>query len=171
MSSLPKDLAEQIAALKVLIVDDQHSMRKVIRTMLAGVGVRSVFEAGDGEAGLRALSDSCPDIVIVDWDMPLIDGIEFVRVARTPGQSVSPGIPIIMLTGHADNWRVVEATRYGVHEFLVKPVSTKALLDRIINILRTPRPMMMVQNHYIPAPRRLVVLEDSEKLQAKIMPR
>ena len=101
-----------------------------------------------------------PDLVIVDWEMPLIDGAEFVRIVRSPGEFPVPDMPIIMLSGHGDRWRVVEAARIGVHEYLLKPVSTKALHDRIVAIIGRPRPTVTLDGYYGPLPRRLVVMND-----------
>jgi len=110
-SVLSKMLQPRIEALKVLVVDDDHYMRKVVRTMLNAIGVKTVFEAPDGAAGLEALRLNNPDIVIVDWEMPMIDGAQYVRMVRSPGEFPVPDIPMIMLSGHGDRWRVVEAAR------------------------------------------------------------
>jgi two-component system chemotaxis response regulator CheY len=69
-------------------------------------------------------------------------------------------VPIILLTGHGDRWRVIEAARLGVHEYLLKPVSTKALLERIAAVLIKPRKMVQLDRYYGPTPRKLVVLSD-----------
>jgi two-component system, chemotaxis family, chemotaxis protein CheY len=159
----PTDLRRlnaRIESLKVLVVDDDQYMRKVVRTMLAAIGVRHVHEACDGISGLDAIRTHLPDIVIVDWEMPMIDGAQFIRMVRTPGEFPVPDVPIIVLTGHGDRWRVVEAARVGAHEYLLKPVSTKALRDRIVSILGQPRPTIKLEGYYGPAPRRLVVLDD-----------
>ena len=161
-SVLSKMLQPRIEALKVLVVDDDHYMRKVVRTMLNAIGVKTVFEAPDGATGLEALRANNPDIVIVDWEMPMIDGAQFVRMVRTPGEFPVPDIPIIMLSGHGDRWRVVEAARIGAHEYLLKPVSTKALRDRIIAIIGRPRPTVTLEGYYGPLPRRLVMVGDSK---------
>jgi CheY-like chemotaxis protein len=155
-----KQVRARIETLRVLIVDDDQYMRKVVRTMLAAIGIRTVFEANDGMSGLDAICKHSPDIVLVDWEMPMIDGAQFVRMVRAPGEFPVPDVPIIMLTGHADRWRVLEAARLGAHEYLLKPVSTKALHDRIISILGNPRPTVKLDGYYGPYPRRLVVLGD-----------
>jgi DNA-binding response OmpR family regulator len=164
-SVLSKMLQPRIEALKVLVVDDDHYMRKVVRTMLNAIGVKTVFEAPDGVTGLESIRQNNPDLVIVDWEMPMIDGAQFVRLVRTPGEFPIPDIPIIMLSGHGDRWRVVEAARIGAHEYLLKPVSTKALHDRIIAIIAIiarPRPTVTLDGYYGPLPRRLVVMEDTK---------
>ena len=156
-------------ALKILIVDDDPYMRKVVRTMLNALGVKTVYEASDGISGLEAIRQLLPSLVIVDWEMPMIDGAQFVRMVRSPKDFPVPDVPIIMLSGHGDRWRVVEAARIGAHEYLLKPVSTKALRDRIVAILGQPRPTVKLDGYYGPAPRRLVVMEaeNSENSDSK----
>jgi DNA-binding response OmpR family regulator len=161
-TAITRLLQPRIEALKVLVIDDDHYMRKVIRTMLNAIGVKTVFEASDGASGLEAIKLNDPGLVIVDWEMPLIDGAQFVRLVRSPGQFPMPDVPIIMLSGHGDRWRVVEAARIGAHEYLLKPVSTKALLDRIIAIIGKPRPTVKLDGYYGPLPRRLVVMNDQK---------
>ena len=161
-SVLSKLLQPRIEALRVLVVDDDHYMRKVVRTMLTAIGVKTVYEASDGASGLDAIRENDPDLVIVDWEMPMIDGAQFVRMVRSPGEFPMPDVPIIMLSGHGDRWRVVEAARIGAHEYLLKPVSTKSLLDRIVAIIGRPRPTVQLDGYYGPLPRRLVVMDDSK---------
>lgn len=161
-TALTKLLQPRIEALKILVVDDDHYMRKVVRTMLNAIGVKTVFEASDGISGLDAIRQNNPDLVIVDWEMPMIDGAQFVRMVRSPGEFPCPDIPIIMLSGHGDRWRVIEAARIGAHEYLLKPVSTKSLKDRIIAIIGKPRPTVKLDGYYGPLPRRLVVLNDDK---------
>jgi two-component system, chemotaxis family, chemotaxis protein CheY len=145
----------KVLAAKVLIVDDDYYTRKVIRTLLAVVGIVNVHDAIDGASGLEAVCTLRPDIVLLDWEMPGIDGAEFTRRVRSPAEFSYPSVPIIILTGHGDRSRVAEAVRLGVHEFLLKPVSSKALLDRIAAVLLNPPPMVKRGDYYGPAPRPL----------------
>jgi CheY-like chemotaxis protein len=137
----------------VLVVDDNQYSRKLTRMLLANIGIKKVCEAADGLAGLEAIRSGAPDIVILDWEMPLLNGAEMVRIVRSPGVFPVPDIPIIMLSAHGERWRVVEAVRLGVNEFMVKPVSSKGLLDRIVSILVTPRPIVQLGDYYGPEPR------------------
>ncbi|MGI8524821.1 MAG: response regulator transcription factor [Pseudolabrys sp.] len=148
-----KFLEARFAATKVLVVDDEHYMRKVVRTLLMSIGIRTVYEAPDGIAGLEAIRTLGPDIVILDWQMPGLDGPGFVRMVRSPETFQFPDVPIIMLTGHGEKARVVEALQIGVNEFLLKPVSSKSLRDRVISVLVRPRPMIRAGNFYGPKPR------------------
>ena len=141
----------------VLVVDDNPFMRKMVRSLLTNIGVKTIYEAGDGIAGLEVIRTMSPDVVILDWEMPLLNGPEFVRIVRSPGVFPLPDIPIIMLSAYCERWRIVEAVRIGVNEFLCKPVSAKALLDRFISILAKPRVSVQMGEYYGPEPRKLTV--------------
>jgi two-component system chemotaxis response regulator CheY len=123
-----KELADRIQALCVLVVDDNQYMRKTIRNLLVNCGVKDIYEAGDGITALDTLRTVGPDVVLLDWEMPLLNGAELVRIVRSPGVFPMPDVPIIMLSGHGERWRVLEAVRLGVNEYLIKPVSAKAIL-------------------------------------------
>jgi two-component system chemotaxis response regulator CheY len=155
MVTVASQIARQLLSLKVLIVDDEPGMRRVIRALLQSIGVRTIYDANDGRSGLEAICRQAPDIVILDWEMPSPNGPEFVRMVRSPGRFPLPDVPIIMLSGHSERSRVVEAVRVGVNEYLVKPVSSTALLARIVAILTKPRRMMQQGDYYGPEPRKL----------------
>lgn len=148
-------IARRLEMLKVLVVDDEHAMRKVTRSLLQAIGVKNIHEASDARDGLDAICRLAPDIVILDWEMPEINGAEFIRQVRSPQAFPFPDVPIIMLTGYGERSHVVEAVRLGVNEFLLKPVSSKALLARLVSVLTNPRQMVKKGNYYGPEPRRL----------------
>jgi two-component system chemotaxis response regulator CheY len=152
-SDLWKRMEGMVHGLRILVVDDSQYMRKLVRNLLVNVGMKNVYEAADGIAGLDAIRTMLPDLVIVDWEMPLLNGAEMVRIVRSPGVFPAPDIPIIMLSAHGERWRVVEAIRLGVNEFMVKPVSSQALLDRIVSIMASPRPIVQLGDYYGPEPR------------------
>jgi two-component system, chemotaxis family, chemotaxis protein CheY len=153
-STLSSGVEKLVQSLTVLIIDDNQYMRKVIRNLLVNIGVKNIHEAVDGIAGLECIRAVSPDIVILDWEMPLLNGSELVRIVRSPGVFPVPDVPIIMLTGHGERWRVVEAMRLGVNEFLKKPVSANALFSRIVSVIMNPRPMVHMGGHYRPQPRK-----------------
>jgi two-component system, chemotaxis family, chemotaxis protein CheY len=124
--------------------------------------VRAVYEAADGIDGLDAIRTIAPDVVILDWEMPLLNGAEFVRIVRSPGVFPMSDVPIIMLSSYGERWRVVEAVRLGVNEFLCKPVSAQSLLDRMISILAKPRPFVQLGDYYGPEPRKFVLNAETE---------
>lgn len=140
-ASQAKTAEAVIRAAKVLIVDDEFSMRKVVRMLLLSMGVTDVHDAADGPSGLAAVAALDPDVVILDWQMSGMNGPEFVQRVRSPDSLPQPNVPIIMLTAHGEHSRVIEAIRLGVHEFLVKPVSGKALYERLASVLLKHRTM------------------------------
>ena len=152
-SALWKGVQAKVQSLGVLVVDDNQFMRKVVRNLLVNIGIKKIFEAGDGIAALEAIRTVQPDLVILDWEMPMLNGPELVKIVRSPGVFPTPDLPIIMLTAHGERWRVVEAVRLGVNEFMVKPVSSKGLLDRIVSIMASPRPIVQLGDYYGPEPR------------------
>jgi two-component system, chemotaxis family, chemotaxis protein CheY len=154
MQSLDKPVESMVRSAKILIVDDEHYTRKVIRTLLISNGVRNIHEAADGLAGIEAIKTIVPDIVLLDWEMPGLDGAGFMRVVRSPETFPFPDIPVIMLTGHGEKSRVMDAVRLGIHEYLLKPVSSQALLARVVAILTGPRAMVRKGTFYGPAPRK-----------------
>lgn len=153
MESRATQIARQIEKLKVLVVDDEPSMRKVVRALLQAIGIKIIHEAADGNDGLDKIRMRGPDLVILDWEMPSPNGPEFMRTVRSPENFPLPDVPIIMLTGYSERSRVLEAMQLGVNEYLLKPVSSTALLARIVSILIHPRPMVRRGDYYGPEPR------------------
>ena len=150
-----KDVENIIQSLCVIVVDDNQYMRKMVRNLLVNCGIKEIYEAGDGIAALDMIRTVGPDAVILDWEMPLLSGPELVRIVRSPGVFPMPDVPIIMLSGHGERWRVVEAVKLGVNEYLIKPVSARAIYDRLVSIFAQPRPTVQLGDYYGPEPRKL----------------
>ena len=153
--SHPRNVEALVRAAKVLVVDDEFYSRKVIRTLLMAIGVSNIHDSAECRDGLDMIRTIAPHLVILDWEMPGMTGADFVRQVRSPATFPYPDVPIIMLTGHSERSRVMEAIRLGVHEFLVKPVSSAALQARIVSVLTRPRAMVQRGDYYGPEPRRL----------------
>jgi two-component system chemotaxis response regulator CheY len=144
--------------LRFLVIDDNAHMRRILRALLQGFGARDVYEAEDGAAGLEAFTHYMPDVVLTDWTMPIFDGLELAQMIRQPGANANPYVPIIMLTGHAEKKRVVGARDAGITEFLAKPISAKALYQRVFNVVANPRPFIKTKTYFGPDRRRNVNL-------------
>ncbi|CAN0281425.1 unnamed protein product [Phaeothamnion confervicola] len=140
--------------LTVLIVDDHANMRKIVNTILHALGLQYVYEAIDGADGFEAMRAYNPDIVIVDWEMPGIDGIEFTELVRKASDSPNPYVPIIFLTSYSDRKHVYSARDAGVTEFLAKPVSANAIYLRLMSIINKPRPFISARSYFGPCRRR-----------------
>ena len=146
-----------IQGLNILVADRNQFTRRLTRGMLINLGARVVVEAVDGLAALEAIRTCDPDVMFLDWDLPVLDGMEVTRIVRSPGVFPRPNLPIVMLTHRSERSCVVHALRAGVHEFLIKPTSPQALRDRLTSILLKPRPMVKLGDFYVPEPRRLLI--------------
>ena len=142
--------------LRFLVIEDSAHMRRILRTLLLGFGAREVHEAEDGASGLEGFTHYLPDIIIVDWVLPIFDGLELAQMIRQPGANANPYVPIIMLTGHSDKKRVMVARDAGITEFLTKPISAKSLYERIVNVVVRPRPFVKTKTYFGPDRRRNV---------------
>ena len=137
-----------LAALHYLVVDDSRFYRSVIKNALAAVRLTKVVEAVDGSDALQAMRASAVDFVLADYEMPVLNGIEFVRTVRWSEEAgIDPRIPIIMISQYAHQAVVVEARNAGVHEFLTKPVSPQLLYERIRATLCQPRKFIVTDSY------------------------
>lgn len=143
-----------LQSLNVLLVDDNQHMRAITAAVLASAGIRHVREAADGAAAFETLRAFPIDLAIVDFNMFPLDGVGFTRLVRTSPDSANIYLPIIMMTGHSEKSRVTDARDAGVNEFVVKPITAKALLDRIQAVIFKPRPFVKTENYFGPCRRR-----------------
>jgi len=141
-------------ALQVLIVDDNQHMRTIVATILDGVGVRKIRQAQNGAEALDVLRTWPVDLAIIDYAMEPLDGVEFTRMVRNAADSQNPYLPVILMTAHSDRTRIVEARDAGVFEIIVKPLTAKALMDRLHAIIERPRPFVRNDNFFGPDRRR-----------------
>jgi two-component system chemotaxis response regulator CheY len=144
---------KMISAASVLIADGSQFARRVPRGMLINLGIRSVAEVADGLTALEVVSSNKPDVLILDWDLPDLSGIDVIRRIRSPGRFPFPDIPILMLSMRTERTHVVQALGYGANEFLAKPTSTAALKERLISAICHPRAMVRLGDFYVPKPR------------------
>lgn len=113
--------------MKVLLVDDSRTIRNIQKNVLAQLGYTDTLEAGDGLEALKVLEKEAPDLMLVDWNMPNMDGITFVRKVRETDKKT----PIMMCTTEAQKDRVIEAIKAGVNNYVVKPFNTESLAEKI----------------------------------------
>ncbi|CAN7451387.1 response regulator [Phenylobacterium sp. LjRoot225] len=117
------------SSLKVLVVDDQQTMRSLVRSGLQQLGFKDIRECADGEDGLRAMLTAKSHLIISDYNMPRLDGLGLLRAVRA--HEPIRGTAFIMLTGRADKELVQRAVQFGVNNYLVKPFTVQTLKEKI----------------------------------------
>ncbi|WP_448247131.1 ATP-binding response regulator [Thalassotalea agariperforans] len=134
---------------KILVVDDFDSMRKVTCSQLRTFGVEKVTQASDGTEALNLLLEHSFDLILCDWNMPAMTGLELLMAVRA--NKALCHIPFIMLTGEAGRERVIEAIAHGVSSLIVKPYSANVLLERINKATKWHAPSKTVTHTTQPA--------------------
>ena len=113
--------------MKVLLVDDSKTIRNIQKKALASIGITEVMEASDGLEALACIAAQRPDLVLLDWNMPNMDGITLVRKVRESDKA----LPMIMVSTEAEKSRVVQALKAGVNNYVVKPFTAETLAEKI----------------------------------------
>lgn len=119
--------------MRILVVDDFATMRKVIKNLLRQTGYQNVTEAEDGVVALKELRSQKIDFVISDWNMPNMTGIELLRAVRADSELSS--LPFLMVTAESLKENVVEAVKAGVSNYIVKPFTAEVLSEKIEKIV------------------------------------
>ena len=137
----------QLGKLKVLTVDDEKTILKLVNDVLTSLGFTDIVIARSGRKAIELLSQQKFDFIITDWRMPDLDGIDIVRFARTSPESLYQMIPIIMLTGNTEAHEVIIARNAGIDGYLIKPFSAVQLVKRIRTIIEHPREFVVSPNY------------------------
>ena len=121
--------------MKILIVDDMATMRRIVKNVLNQLGFTNTEEAENGEEALQKLRAGDPfQFVISDWNMPVMTGIDLLRAIKA--DDALKDIPVLMVTAEAQKENVVQAVHAGVSNYIVKPFTTEALQDNIAKIFK-----------------------------------
>ncbi len=140
--------------LSMLVVEDTQPMQKLLVSVLETLGIRNIQTAVDGEDAFRLFRHSNHDIVLSDWYMAPMDGIELTRLIRKSPASPNKLVPVILITGFSAWPRVAEARDAGVTEFLVKPFTAHDLARRIAHVINKPRDFIETYDFFGPDRRR-----------------
>jgi len=154
-----------LSKLRVLVVDDQVAVRRLLSGILSQLGVRKIDEAPQGKDALAKAPDMPPDIIITDYMMNPVDGLELVRSIRSGEADLDPYTPIIMISGKAGMSDVEKARDAGTNEFLVKPFSAKMVVCRLNSVINHPRPYIKSENFFGPDRRRRKIKPARDKRQ------
>ncbi len=149
-------MAFDFKKLSILIVEDTGPMRKLLVSVMEALGVGIIHAAEHGESGFELFCKENPDIVIADWHMDPIDGIELTEEIRRNPLSPNRMAPVILVTGYSALSRVSRARDAGVTEFLVKPFSANDLAKRLAYVINKPRDFIDSIDYFGPDRRRLI---------------
>lgn len=156
--------------LNVLLIEDNAYMRRLVRDILLGFGINRVCEAVDGSEALSEMKTHAIDVVICDWMMEPLDGLDFVRLIRTSTDSPNQMVPIIMMTGHTERGRIIEARDAGVTEFLAKPVTPMGIYSRLRAVIESPRAFVRTSQFSGPDRRRKTEIGPAKNRRAADKP-
>lgn len=118
--------------MRILVVDDSTTMRRIISNSLRAVGFEDIVEAGDGQQALQTLDGV--NLLLTDWNMPNMDGLTLVKTVR--GSAATAQLPIIMITSEGARDEVMEALAAGVNDYIVKPFTKETLGEKVKAIIR-----------------------------------
>ena len=118
--------------MKILIVDDFSTMRRIIKGLLSELGFSNVEEADDGNSALPLLKANHYDFLVTDWNMPGMTGIELLKAVRADGKLAK--LPVLMVTAEAKREQIVEAAQAGVNGYVVKPFTANTLKEKMDKI-------------------------------------
>jgi two-component system chemotaxis response regulator CheY len=118
--------------MKILIVDDFSTMRRIIRNLLRDLGYNNTSEADDGQSALPMLQNGAYDFLVTDWNMPGMQGIDLLRAVRADAKLRH--MPVLMVTAEARREQIVEAAQAGVNGYVVKPFTAQTLKEKIDKI-------------------------------------
>ena len=129
-------------------------MRDLMEDILFAFKIRDVCKAEDVAKAFQELKYFAADLILTDWHMEPLDGVEFIQLVRTAKDSPNPYVPIIMVTGSSEAERIWQARDAGANEFLVKPISAKSVYSRIISCIERPRSFIRTSGFFGPDRRR-----------------
>ncbi|MCG5535044.1 chemotaxis response regulator CheY [Ectothiorhodospira mobilis] len=118
--------------MKILIVDDFSTMRRIIKNLLRDLGYNNTAEADDGNTALPMLQNGNYDFLVTDWNMPGMPGIDLLRAVRADPRIKD--LPVLMVTAEAKREQIIEAAQAGVNGYIVKPFTAETLREKIDKI-------------------------------------
>jgi len=147
-------MAADFSRVRTLIVDDNTYMLTILRTILHGFGIKQIYESRDPAEAFDMVRSDSIDIIITDYQMDILDGLDFVRLVRTADDSPNPLVPIIMLSAYSERSKVMAARDAGVTEFCCKPITAKEMFSKIAAVINEPRPFIRNRHYFGPDRRR-----------------
>ncbi|MDH5722489.1 MAG: response regulator [Alphaproteobacteria bacterium] len=140
--------------ISILVVEDIMPMRDLLVSMLKTMGVGQVYFASDGQSGFNTFCNKNPDIVMTDWHMPELNGIELAQKIRKSEKPLNFTVPIMMMSGYCSPARISDSRDNGITEFIVKPFSAMDISTRMAYMIKNPRDFIITKEYAGPDRRR-----------------
>jgi two-component system chemotaxis response regulator CheY len=128
------DIQQNKQPKKVLVVDDSRIMRNIVKNIFNDMKIPvTYFEAGNGKEALRLMRKEAIDLVLLDWNMPELSGLEFLKLIRT--RKELKNLPIVMVTSESARYNVIEALKAGATDYVVKPIKERVFMEKMWKIM------------------------------------
>jgi DNA-binding response OmpR family regulator len=143
----------RLSKVSVLVVDDDKAISNLVKNVLKNLGFGNVIVVHSANEGLQILETNAIDLVITDWEMEPMSGVELTQAIRK-FDSPKRFLPVIMLTGHGEKAEIERARDCGITEYLIKPFTAKTLCSRIMMVIESPRSFILSKGYKGPSRRR-----------------
>ena len=162
-----------IEKLSILVIDDNHHMVNIVKTIMRGFGAKEFCDSRSAIEAYDLVKSQAVDLIITDCVMEGMDGCDFSRLVRVGEDSPNHYVPIIMLSAYSERSRVEAARDAGVTEFCAKPVTAAELYRKVVSVINTPRPFIRTATYFGPDRRRRMseVYKGKERREALFGPK
>lgn len=147
-------MSYNMSEVSVLVIEDFGPVASLLQSVLQSLGCRYIYHAKNGEEGLRYYLEYKPDIVITDWDMEPIDGIQLTNYIRSLKKYQNPYTPILMMTGYSEENLIKQARDAGITDFMAKPFTVETFIKKITGIIEIQRNFIIANSYRGPDRRR-----------------
>lgn len=148
-------MAYDLSQLSVLVGDEDSFVLSMTRSLLNGFGITNIRLVTDSHLVLDELFGDPVDVLLVDWNLAPMNGIELTRYVRNDPESPNRYLPVIIMTGHTELSTVIQARDTGVNEILAKPMSVRSMYQRLLSVMERPRPFVRSATYFGPDRRRV----------------
>jgi DNA-binding response OmpR family regulator len=155
-SPMPTLKAYDLSKIKIVVAEESPFVQRLVAAVLTGLQAPHPYAANTSDIAMRLVAETQPDLVILDWDLKPMNGLEVLRALRNEETSPNPTIPVIMISGHCAIERVTASRDNGANEFMAKPITIDALYKRIVALIERPRPFIRLESYFGPCRRRKI---------------
>jgi DNA-binding response OmpR family regulator len=153
---MPTLKAYDLSKIKIVVAEESPFVQRLVAAVLTGLQAPHPYAANTSDIAMRLVAETQPDLVILDWDLKPMNGLEVLRALRNEETSPNPTIPVIMISGHCAIERVTASRDNGANEFMAKPITIDALYKRIVALIERPRPFIRLESYFGPCRRRKI---------------